>query len=212
MVITLKATTRVKGEDMAKLRKTGVVPAVVYGKGKETVSISIPAREFTKVWNEAGESGTVTLELPTGKETVLIHKVTYDPVRSTPEHVDFLIIDVNKPIEVTVPIEFTGVAPAVKNGVGVLVKVLHSLQVRGLPKDLPHTIEVDISSLENLDSQIAIADLKLPAGITAIDDASEVVASIASIQEETETPVAIDFASIEVEKKGKKEEEGESTE
>lgn len=212
MVITLKGNARTKSDNTAKLRTASLVPAVVYGKGKETSSITVPAREFSKVWSEVGESGTVTLELESGKETVLIHEVVLDPIRNTPSHVDFLVIDVNKPIEVSVPIEFVGTAPAVKNGLGVLVKVMHEIEVKGLPKDLPHNIEVDLVSLENLESHISVANLSLPNGVTATAEGEEVVASIAPIQEEKEPVAGIDFASIEVEKKGKKEEEAESAE
>lgn len=204
----LTATAREAGKNLTSIRAEGLVPAVVYGPGRETVSIAVPTREFLKVLKEAGESGAVELTLPTGTITVLIHEVVNDPVKGTPQHVDFLAIDVTKPIEVSIPLEFVGVSPAVKGSLGTLVKVMHELHVRGLSKDLPHTIEVDISSLETLESQISISDIKLPSGVTALGNASDAVVLIAAVKEETEeAPAAIDFASIEVEKKGKKEEE-----
>lgn len=204
----LTATAREAGKNLTSIRAEGLVPAVVYGPGRETVSVSVPAREFSKVFKEAGESGTVELSLPTGSVTVLIHEVVNDPVKGVPQHVDFMAIDVTKPIEVSIPLEFVGVSPAVKGSLGTLVKVMHELHVRGLAKDLPHTIEVDISSLDSLESQISIADIKLPSGVTALGNADDAVALIAAVKEETdEAPAAIDFAAIEVEKKGKKEEE-----
>lgn len=208
MQITLKGMAREAAENVIKLRTQGMIPAVVYGAGRETMSISVPFREFTKVRKEAGESGVVSLELPNGMVSVLIHEVTDDPVKSVPEHVDFLAVDVSKPLQVHVPIEFVGVSPAVKGGVGTLVKILHEIEVKGLSKDLPHSIEADISTLDALESHITIADLKLPNGVEALAKSTDMVALIAAVKEEVEeAPTAIDFDSIEVEKKGKKEEE-----
>ncbi len=212
MTISLKATPRAKGENLTALRKTGSIPAVVYGAGQTTASILVGLKDFQKAWQTAGESGSIVLELPDKKIDVLIHEIANDPVRGIPAHVDFRAIDINKPIEANVPVEFTGVAPAVKNGLGVLVKVVHEIEVRGLSKDIPHTLEVDVSTLETLENQIMVKDIKLPKGVEALANEDDVVASIASIQEESAEPAtAIDFTQIEVEKKGKKEEEAAET-
>ncbi len=208
MSLKLAATPREAGKNLTSIRAEGTVPAVVYGSGRVAMSIGVPAREFTKVLHEAGESGTVELTLPSGTVTVLIHEVVNDPVKGHPIHIDFLAIDVTKPIQVSVPLEFIGVSPAVKGSLGTLVKVLHEIEVKGLSKDIPHSIEVDISKLDVLDSHISVSDLNLPSGVTALAKESDIVASIAAVKEEVETPTAIDFDSIQVEKKGKKEEEG----
>jgi large subunit ribosomal protein L25 len=211
MAITLKGKAREAAENVKKLREGGEIPAVVYGAGRETVSISVSLRDFTKVSKAAGESGAVALDIDGKNVTVLIHEVGVDPVTSTPIHVDFLAIDVTKPLEVSLPLTFVGVSPAVKGSLGTLVKSMHELEVRGLSKDLPHEIEVDISTLDVVDSHISVADLKLPNGVVALAKPADLVVGIASVKEEVEeAPTAIDFASIEVEKKGKKEEEGEA--
>ncbi len=208
MVISLKGTAREAGKNISNLRAEGMIPAVVYGAGRETASISVPFTDFVKVYKEAGESGTISLELPTGTVTVLVQDVSDDPIKSVPQHVDFLAIDVNKPIEVTVPLEFVGVSPAVKGSLGTLVKVIHEINVKGLPKDLPHSISVDISTLDVVDSHINVSDLAVPSGVELLAKPTDVVASITAVKEEVEeAPAAIDFAAIEVEKKGKKEEE-----
>lgn len=208
MTMTLKAIAREAGKNLKDLRGSGMIPSVVYGAGRETVSVSVNNKEFTKIWKEAGESATVVLETPNGKVDVLIHEVTLDPIKHIPDHVDFLAIDVNKPIEVEVPIEFTGVSPFVKSGSGVLVKVLHALEVRGLSKDIPHSVALDISSLVDMDSQITVGDVKLPSGVEALSEATDIVCAITSVAEETDEAAGpIDFSGIEVEKKGKKEEE-----
>jgi large subunit ribosomal protein L25 len=212
MVISLEAKAR-EGKSAKVVRDAGEIPAVVYGAGRETMSVSVSLRDFQKVLKEAGETGTISLTTPQGVITVLVHEVVNDPVRHVPSHVDFLAVDVNKPIHVHVPLEFTGTAPAVKNGLGVLVKVMHEVEIKALPKDVPHAVTVDLGSLETLESHIAVKDLALGAGIEVLADADGVVASIASIKEESEESAGpIDFSQIEVAKKGKKEEEGEAAE
>jgi large subunit ribosomal protein L25 len=208
-MLTLTAKNRDIKEDLDVLRKGGELPAVFYGAGKESASISIPIIEFKKVWQKAGESSTVKITTPTGSVDVLIHEVQVDPVSDQPIHVDFLVIDMNKKIEVGVPLEFTGVSEAVKGGLGTLVKVLHEVEVEALPADLPHNLTIDISKLETIHSQILVSDIKLPTGVTMITKGTEVVASVAEQKEEKEeASVPVDLSAIEVEKKGKKEEEG----
>lgn len=207
-MLTITAKTRNLKENLAHLRESGSLPAVFYGRNKEAEPISIPEKDFLKVWKEAGESGTVTLK--TGNESVstLIHDVQLHPVTGLPVHADFLVIDENQEIRVNVPLEFTGVAPAVKDGLGTLVKVLHEIEIAALPKDLPHALSVNIEGLAGLDSQILVSDIVLPKGVRSVTKDHEVVAAIAVMKEETEEVAApVDLSAIEVEKKGKKEEE-----
>ncbi len=209
---TLIATMRSKADKLATVRNNGMVPAVVYGASTENTSISVPSIDFVKVFREAGESSTIVLEMGVKKVDVLIHDVQFDPIKGFPLHVDFLAVDMNKPVHVSVPIEFSGVAPAEKAGLGTLVKVLHEVEIKALPKDLPHTISVDITTLETLENQIHVKDIKLPAGVTMLSDADEVVALVAQAKEEKEEVGAVDLGAIEVEKKGKKDEEAPAAE
>lgn len=204
----IKAKTRdlkVKRED---LQKDGEIPAVFYGKGEEAKAISVSLVEFKKVWHKAGESSAVKLSVDGKNVDTLIHDVQLDPVKHEPVHVDFLTIDMNKKIQVSIPLEFVGVSPAVKGGIGTLVKVMHEVEIEALPKDLPQKIEADISKLATLEDGVLVSDLKMPAGVTVITPMNEVVASVVAQKEEKEEDSApIDLSKIEVEKKGKKEEE-----
>ena len=202
-MLKLKAQKRNMDENLSALRKSGLLPAVFYGAKNPSTPISINEKDFAKIWKEAGESSTVTIEFDGKNITTLIHEVQAEPVKDIPIHVDFLAIDINKAIRVNVPIEFVGEAPAVKKSLGILVKVMHEIEVEALPKDLPHNIEVDVSGLDTLESQISVADLKLPAGVTVIAKPEEVVAAISAMKEEKEE-VPVDLDAIEVEKKGKK--------
>ncbi len=205
----IKASKRNNGIKLDVLRKSGVIPAVFYGVGEETTSISVPTIEFKKVWRDAGESSAVKVNVEGKDIDVLIHEVQVDPVTDEPIHVDFLAIDMKKKIKVKVEVVFEGISGAVKSGIGNLVKVLHEIEIEALPAGLPHNLVADISKLEGLDSSILVSDIKLPTGVVAITDGVDIVASIVAQVEEKEEEVApVDLSAIEVEKKGKKEEEG----
>ena len=207
-MFVIKAKKRGGDAKLGLLRKEGEIPAVFYGAGKKSTSISVPILDFKKIWREAGESSPVKISLDDKNIDALIHEVQVHPVTDEPIHADFLVVDMNKKIKVKVPLEFTGVSNAVKNGLGNLVKVLYEVEVEALPKDLPHNLTVDISRLETVDSQIFVSDIELPAGVTVVTSGHEVVASIVLQVEEKEEAPPVDLSAIEVEKKGKKEEEG----
>ena len=214
-MFAIKAKKRDESIKLDVLRKGGEIPAVFYGAGKKTTSIHLSKIEFKKIWREAGESSAVKIEMEGGnkeKENVdaLIHEVQVDPVTDEPIHVDFLAIDMKKKIQVKVPLVFEGISGAVKSGIGNLVKVLHEVEIEALPADLPHNLIADISKLKTLQDQIFVSDLKLPAGVAVINNPSDVVASIIEQVEEKEEAAPVDLSAIEVEKKGKKEEEGEA--
>lgn len=208
-MFVIQAKKRDLGGKLETLRKGGELPAVFYGAGKKSTPISISNIEFKKIWRKAGESSAVVVKTGTEDVDVLIHEVQVDPVTDEPIHVDFLAIDMKKKIRVKVPLEFFGISNAVKSGLGNLVKVLHEVEVEALPKDLPHNLVVDISKLATVEDNIFVSDIKLPDGVVVIDDSSDVVASIVLQKEEKEEVVApVDLSAIEVEKKGKKDEEG----
>lgn len=208
-MFAIKAKKRDLNIKLDSLRKGGEIPAVFYGTGKETTSISISTVEFKKIWREAGESSAIKVEMLDRNIDVLIHEVQVDPVTDEPIHVDFLAIDMKKKIRVQVPLVFEGISNAVKSGIGNLVKVLHEVEIEALPANLPHNLVVDISKLETLKDQVFVSDIKLPAGVVVINEPTEVVVSvIEQVEEKEEVVVPVDLSAIEVEKKGKKEEEG----
>lgn len=204
-MITLSATKRTNEKPEA-LRAEEKIPAVFYGAGSAATPIVVSFKEFTKVFREAGETTPIVLDVDGTKVNVLVHDIQLDPRAHTPSHVDFLIIDMKKETEVAVPLVFTGVEDAEKNAAGTLVKVLHEVEVKALPADLPHEITVDVSGIMTQEDKVLAGDLKLPKGVSLVTDTEEVVALVAPFAEETEAPV-MDLSSIEVEKKGKKEEE-----
>ncbi len=209
-MITLAVEKRAgDGASAAALRREGKVPAVVYGAHHEPTPVAIPLATFVKVLAQAGEATVVSLtglgeEVPT-----LIHEVDLDPITSVPRHVDFYAVTKGEKVTVHVPLTFVGESAAVKAGAN-LVKVLHELEVEADPMKLPHDLTIDLSVLANLNDQIHVRDIVLPAEVTMITDADEVIAIAQEVAAEKQEAAPATIADVEIEKKGK--EESETTE
>ena len=198
------------GKKVQNLRKQGFLPAVVYGKGGPSESIAVKEIDFLKLWRSAGESTVVELKLPESTKNVLIQSVATDPLKDKPTHVDFYVVDMSKKIHVDVVLEFIGESEAVRSG-GVLVKALHSLKVEALPKDLPHSISVDLTLLKNVSDSILVKDIKISPEVKLLDNLEETVVLIEAprTEEENQATEAPSLESIEVVgKKAKEESEG----
>lgn len=210
-MLSLKTDTRDIKKDLTAIRTEGLMPAVFYGPKQPSTPISVTMTEFKKVWKKAGESSVIILKNSDGSEhEVLIHDVDIHPVSGYPRHADFYVLEKGKKVKVSVPLNFIGVSPAVKEKAGILVKVLREIELEAEPKNLPHDITVDISSLIELSDIIQAKNLTLPAGVELKINPEDVVASIAIAKEEVEeVPTTIDMSAIEVEAKGKEIKEGE---
>lgn len=156
-----------------------LLPAVFYGNGKENEVMILDYEEFRKVFRDAGSNTIVTLKLPSGKsEKVLIHEVQLDPVKDTYRHVDFYGLQMKEKITTTIPLHLVGESNAVKNFGGVLISNLDELEVRCLPTDLVHHIEVSLETLENIGDSIHVSEIAIPKGIEVLADMEETVASV----------------------------------
>ena len=205
-MLTLEVAKRENAEKPDALRRKGLLPAVMYGRDDQALSIAIDARAFGKVFKTAGESTIISIEGLGEKKQALIHDVSFDPVTGSPLHADFYLIAKGQIVTVQVPLEFVGVSAAVKDMGGILVKVLHDLEIEVDPTELPHNIPVDIAKLVTLEDQILVKDLPLPKSAKPSIPLDEVVALISVPKEEVEEPTEpIDLSQIEVEKRGKKE-------
>lgn len=205
----LEYKKRAKADKLPKLLREGFIPAVFYGPKDEATPIAINLISFKKIWKDAGESSIINLNGEGDEHDVLIQEVDAHPISGAPRHADFYAIEKGKKLQVGVPLMFEGIAPAVKDGSGSLIKVLHELEIEAMPKDLPREIAVDISVLATTESQIAAGDIKLPDGVTLVTGAEEVVAAIAVAREEPEDAPVATIADIEVVgAKGKEEEAG----
>lgn len=187
-------------------KKDGFIPAVYYGAHQASTPIFVDFIEFNKVLASAGESSSITLKTEHGNETAMIQDVQVHPVKGQVVHVDFYVLEKGQKVHVKTPIVFVGESAAVKEG-GVLVKVMQELSVEGDSAKLPQEFTVDLSALATSKDVITVGDIKLPAGVELYHiSATDVVASISAAEELGEI-ATVDLSAIEVEKKGKKEEE-----
>jgi len=207
-MLTLDIQKRDKKADLEALRKSGRVPAVFYGPKTENATITVSLAELKKALMSAGESTVIKLKGDGLDVDALVYAIDRHPVTEIPLHIDFYVFDKTKTVEVSVPLEFIGVSPAVKDMGGMLMKILHELKVEALPMNLPHEIVIDISLLKKFDDMINAKDVVLPEGVKLAEDPEETVITVTAPREEKEEEVKpIDLSAIEVEKKGKKEEE-----
>ncbi|MBT3816904.1 MAG: 50S ribosomal protein L25 [Candidatus Magasanikbacteria bacterium] len=216
MSVQLPAIKR-NGEAEA-LRAELKIPAVVYGPHIESFSIAVPSNLFTKLYENVGESTVIDIVVEGGDTVpVLIQDLQIDPVKRTISHIDFRHVTMGEAMEVKVELVFEGVAPAEKQLGGTLSKGVDSINVRCLPKDLVDHIVIDISVLSTFDDVINTGSIALPEGMTLVDAPEILVAKVAAPMSEEQLK-AMDEADtaapsvedIEVEEKGKKEEEGEA--
>jgi large subunit ribosomal protein L25 len=185
-LIALKRTET--GDGPAKrLRAGGRVPAVVYGLGGGSVSVSVPARELDHILHSASGSNTlISLKVDDSSQLALARQVHRHPVRGTVLHVDFIRVRADQTIEAEVSIQFVGEAEGVRNG-GLFEQSIFSLTVEALPGDIPNTFDHDISELVIGDS-IHVRDLQVPAGVVVLQEDDAVVAHISLPRAAEEEP------------------------
>jgi len=206
------------GKKVKILRKEGFLPAVLYGYKIKNLNLEIKAKEFEKIYQEAGESSLIKLEVKSQKSKVeeflvLIHDIQFDPLTGKPIHIDFYQPSLKEETEVTIPIIFEGEAPAVKELGGTLVKNITEVKVMALPQNLPHEIKLNIDGLKTFDDNIKISDLKIPTeGVKILMDPEEIVVSVSppeKIEEELVKPIEEKVEEVEKIEKKLKEEESE---
>ncbi len=168
--IELNVNKRDNSQSVRALRRLGILPAVVYGAGGANESLSLDARDFTKAG--LSSAGAHLIKFSSEDRSInggvaLIKSMQTHPVQGTPTHVDFLRIDVNKPVEASITVHYTGKSVGVVNG-GMVQPIRRELLVRALPTALPEDIEVDVTELDIHDS-IHLQDIRLPAGVEAVD-------------------------------------------
>lgn len=181
--ISLKLDERtVEGKQVAKLRRTGIVPSVVYGNVPKPVSTQSELVATTKVVHTAGKHTPVNLTISGKKKLAIIKSIDFDPVKHSVRHVAFHAIKQNEKIVTEAPIVLVGEgeSPAEKAGL-VVLQAIESIEVRALPANLPESLELSITGLENTEDKLTVADIKLPEGVEFADveqDTSLVVANV----------------------------------
>ena len=185
------------GKAVKTLRASGFLPAVLYGAGVASQPIVVTQKEFEKVYSAGGESTLVRLDLGGVMHAVLIHDISRDPVTSHMLHADFHAVRMDKALRARIPLEFIGESLAVKNEGGILVKVVHELEVEALPQDLPHTLVVDISALDVMNARVFLKNIAVPVRVKILGASDEVIAMVDAPRSEEEL-TALAEAPVEV--------------
>ncbi|MBI5448910.1 50S ribosomal protein L25 [Candidatus Gottesmanbacteria bacterium] len=193
---TLSAEKRtLVGRKVKNLRKQGLLPATIYGRKVTSVTLTIRADDFAKLYKSAGETGLVELTAAGAVHPVLIHTVQRDAMTHAPLHVEFLQVDLKEKVKTKVPLAFTGIAPAVAQRLGVLLTVLDEVEVEALPTDLPERIDVDVSGLADVNKELKVSDVKAPSGVVILSDPALTLVKIGSlVSKEAEAQAAADAA------------------
>ncbi len=207
------------GSRLVALRAKGLVPAILYGKGKENINLAVEKNAFNRIFRQTGE--TSLLELAIAGESqphnVLIHDLQNDPVSDEPIHADFYEVRMDEEIETEVPLVFIGEAPAVKDLEGTLITNKTAVAVKCLPANIPHEITVNIAKLATFEDSIKVSDLQIPANIELLTDPEETIAivnpprseeELAALEEKVEENV--EAVGEAIEKKPEEEAEGEA--
>ncbi len=196
----------ITGKKVKNLRRDGLLPGNIFGKKIKSQAVQVASKEFAKVYEEVGETSIIDLTLDSVNIPVLVSGLQLNPVTGDFLHIDFRQVNLKEKITATVPIELVGVAPAEKNGLGILVQQLNEVEVEALPTDFPENIEVDVSNLVEVDQSISVGDLKYDkAKLTLAANEEQLVAIITPLQKEevpVEVPVAEEAEAKPVEETG----------
>jgi large subunit ribosomal protein L25 len=219
IVVSAKSRTD-RGKNAARrLRRSGMVPAVVYGGKGDNVAVAVDPKALQKVLrSEAGRNAILKLDIAGhGASNAILKSWQVDPVKESILHADFYRIAMDVAIRVTVPIHTVGEARGVKVDAGILELILRAIQVECLPGDIPERIDVDVTDL-GINQSLRVSDVNVPSKVKVLEAPDQVVVHVVAVKEEVvptaaaaapaaEGEVAAPAAEPEVIKKGKKEEE-----
>jgi large subunit ribosomal protein L25 len=185
------------GKANKRLRRDGLVPGVVYGKGHDSLPVQVDVKTFETLYRSAGKTAVVKFKLPGASRATsgMIKSVQRNPLSGRPLHVDYFLVDLRQEMEVDVPLTFSGEAPAVEETGGTLLHNLSAIHVKALPTDIPQEVVVDVSVLKSLDVAIHVRDLNLNRDlVTVLTDGETLVATVVPprVEEEPETVAAVE--------------------
>jgi large subunit ribosomal protein L25 len=209
-VVVLQAKKRtVTGRKVNQFRREGKLPAVMYGSHFDATPIFMDRHETVLALRGVSSSTVITIELEGEEFSCLLQDIQKDYIRNEPLHIDFRVLTMGEAVTAMVPLNFVGVAPAIAAFAGILVTPMTEVEVEAKPKDLPSSIDVDVSVITDLNETVSVADLNVGDGVTILTDANMTVASVtAQMAEEEEEEEELDEdIEPEVIEKGKTEEE-----
>jgi large subunit ribosomal protein L25 len=212
--ITLAAEHRTAvRRGLGPLRRSGYLPAVLYGVSKTPMSIQLHSREASRIINRISGTVLVDLTLDGAPHKTLLREVQRNFVTDEILHVDFYEVAMDRLMRVDIPVRLVGASPAVVTLGGVLVRGLADIEIECLPGDLIQEVSVDLGVLKQINESIHVSDLQVPSTIRILTHGDEQIARVTyASQEEVAAEKPEVAAEVEVVEKGKKEEEGEEEE
>ena len=175
----------VVGKKVKVLRRQGILPATVYGKGVGPFAVQLEARVFQDLFRKSGRTTLIDLGIPgQGEFSAFIHGMQRHPVSRQIIHVDFHAVDLKTNVTVVVPIHLIGTSPLVARGDAILNQSLNSISVTALPTDIPSSIDYDISDLDSFDKSVYVRDLQLPENVSIASDVDELIANLSQPRQE----------------------------
>jgi large subunit ribosomal protein L25 len=175
-LILMAEPRTVLGKQVRALRRQGLIPGVVYGPALEgTIQVSVNRRDLERFYQAHGQSALFTLTWEGGSQQVFIRELQVEPVRHTPLHVDFFAPNLNKALTAAVPVVLHHHSTHAE---GILMQLLETVELRGLPNELPTQVEADVSKLLAVGDQLHAADLELPGSVELVTPGDAPVASI----------------------------------
>jgi large subunit ribosomal protein L25 len=194
------------GKRVRFLRRAGVTPANIYGKGRESTAVQVETKALLQALHKTGRTGFLSLKQNGSSQLALARGVQLDPRTNQVIHVDFYAVSLTEKLTTEVPIELTGEHADLRLVNGQLIQYLNRLEIRALPTDIPRSIPVDISALKEIDQAIMVKDLQLPSGLEVLASPEDIIAKVETIREEKAPEAAELPAEVEVVGKGGKEE------
>ena len=190
----LSANTRtVLGNSVRKLRKQGLLPAVLYGQNFNSLPIQIDKKTFLKLYKQVGKTNVIDLSVGSQTLPVIVQDLDIDPVFGDVRHVDFLVVNLKQKVKVTVPIQYIGTPIGVKQLGAVLTVNLDELEIEVLPEKIPDFITVDVTNLTNIHDSISVADLlQVAQDYQILNDLETILVSL------TEGASGVEEANVEV--------------
>jgi len=172
----------VLGKKVKHLRTQGLIPATVYGKGMEPVSVQVNGRAFMAVYRKAGKTGLIELHLGAARKAAFVQAVQRHPLTRDIIHIDFKVVDLRKAIHVEVPVLTVGESPLVARGDALINHALNTVMVEALPADVPQHIDVDVSGLDTLDKTIHVRDIPPARTYKILTSGDEVLISLTPVR------------------------------
>ena len=201
------------GKAVKRLRSEGIVPANLYGRGRESAAIQAPLEEFRRVYRAVDRNAVVQVQIEgeAGTVPVVLREVQRKPIGSDVLHIDFYQVDLERTIHSEARVVLEGSSEAVALG-GTLVQSVDLVMLEALPLEMPSEITVDVSGLDEFGKSVLVRDLELPEGVRAISDETVAIVTVLAprVTEDEEEEVGAEAEAAEAEADAEAEPEAEA--